>query len=84
MTLGVKPTIMATRSRILIGNNVMFGPRVTVRGGNHSFDVVGVPIIAISDEMKRSQDDLGIVIEDDVWVGGGATILAGLPWAEAR
>lgn len=78
VTLGVKPIIMATRSSILIGNNVMFGPGVTVRGGNHRFDVVGVPTIAVSDDMKRHEDDLGVVIEDDVWVGGGATILSGV------
>lgn len=78
VTLGVKPTIMATRSSILIGNNVMFGPGVTVRGGNHRFDIVGVPTVAVSDDMKRAEDDMGVVIEDDVWVGGGATILAGV------
>lgn len=78
VTLGVKPTLLATRSTIHIGNNVMFGPGVTVRGGNHRFDVVGVPINAVTEDMKRPEDDLGVVIEDDVWVGGGATILAGV------
>lgn len=78
VTLGARPTLLATRSTIRIGSNVMFGPGVTVRGGNHRFDIVGVPINAVSDEMKRPEDDLGVVIEDDVWVGGGATILAGV------
>jgi acetyltransferase-like isoleucine patch superfamily enzyme len=78
VTLGVRPTLLATRSTIRIGNNVMFGPGVTVRGGNHRFDVVGTPIRAITDEMKRPEDDPGVVIEDDVWVGGGATILGGV------
>lgn len=78
VTLGVRPTLLATRSTIRIGNNVMFGPGVTVRGGNHRFDIVGVPINAVSEDMKRPEDDLGVVIEDDVWVGGGATILAGV------
>lgn len=78
VTLGVRPTLLATRSTIRIGNNVMFGPSVTVRGGNHRFDIVGVPINAVTDDRKRPEDDLGVVIEDDVWVGGGATILAGV------
>lgn len=78
VTLGARPTLLATRSTIRIGNNVMFGPGVTVRGGNHRFDIVGVPINAVDDGMKRPEDDLGVVIEDDVWVGGGATILAGV------
>lgn len=78
VTLGARPTLLATRSTIRIGNNVMFGPGVTVRGGNHRFDIVGLPINAVTDEMKLPEDDLGVVIEDDVWVGGGATILAGV------
>lgn len=78
VTLGVRPTLLATRSTIRIGNNVMFGPGVTVRGGNHRFDIIGLPINAVTEEMKRPEDDQGVVIEDDVWVGGGATILAGV------
>lgn len=78
VNLGVGPTLLATRSTIRIGNNVMFGPGVTVRGGNHRFDIVGTPINAVTDDMKRPEDDPGVVIEDDVWVGGGATILGGV------
>jgi len=78
VNLGSRPTMLATRSTIRIGNNVVFGPSVTVRGGNHRFDIVGVPISAVTDEMKRFEDDLGVVIEDDVWVGGNATILHGV------
>lgn len=78
VTLGHRPTLLATRSTIRIGNFVMFGPEVTVRGGNHRFDIVGVPTGQVTDEMKRPDDDLGVVIEDDVWVGGRAIILHGV------
>ncbi|TFC63502.1 acyltransferase [Cryobacterium sp. TMT2-15-1] len=78
VNLGTRPTLLATRSTIRLGNNVTFGPTVTIRGGNHRFDIVGVPINAVTDSMKRPEDDLGVVIEDDVWVGGGATILHGV------
>ncbi|MDH6235811.1 acyltransferase [Cryobacterium sp. CG_9.6] len=78
VNLGVRPTLMATRSQIRIGNNVVFGPGVTVRGGNHRFDVVGEFIVNVTDAMKRDSDDRGVHIEDDVWVGGGATILHGV------
>lgn len=78
VNLGAGPTLLATRSTIRIGNHVMFGPGVTVRGGNHRFDIVGRYIDTIGDDEKRPEDDLGVVIEDDVWVGGNATILGGV------
>lgn len=78
VNLGARPTILATRSSVVIGNHVMFGPGVTIRGGNHRFDILGKYIDEVTDEMKRPVDDLGVVIGDDVWVGGGATILHGV------
>nr|WP_051973773.1 acyltransferase [Cryobacterium sp. MLB-32] len=78
VNLGVRPTLMATRAEIRIGNNVVFGPGVTVRGGNHRFDVLGEFIVNVGDTMKRESDDRGVQIDDDVWVGGGATILHGV------
>lgn len=76
--LGARPILLATRSNIVIGNKVMFGPGVTIRGGNHRFDIVGVATRDITDDMKRPGDDRDVVIEDDVWVGGGAVILHGV------
>lgn len=78
VNLGAKPTMLATRATIRIGNHVMFGPCVTIRGGNHRFDMVGRYIDSIGDDEKRDSDDPGVVIEDDVWVGGNATILGGV------
>jgi len=78
VNLGVCPLLMSTRADIHIGNNVVFGPRVTIRGGNHRFDIVGEFTINVTDAMKRDSDDRGVIIEDDVWVGGGATILHGV------
>jgi acetyltransferase-like isoleucine patch superfamily enzyme len=76
--LGYRPVLLATRSTIRIGSDVIFGPEVTIRGGNHRFDIVGLPIRAVTDEMKRPDDDLGVVIEDDVWIGTRAIILHGV------
>lgn len=78
VNLGVRPTLLATRAQIRIGNHVMFGPGVTIRGGNHRIDLVGRYLDEVDDGLKRSEDDLGVVIEDDVWVGGNATILHGV------
>ena len=34
VSLGIRPTLMATKSTIRVGNKVMFGPNVTLIGGN--------------------------------------------------
>lgn len=66
----------ATVSEIRIGNKVMFGPDVTIRGGNHNTSVVGAYMYDV--KTKRPEDDQPVVIEDDVWVGCRATILKGV------
>ena len=78
VSLGLRPILLATRSGIRIGNNVMFGPEVTIRGGNHRIDMVGRFMNTVTDSEKRPEDDPGVVIEDDVWVGTRAIILAGV------
>jgi maltose O-acetyltransferase len=78
VSLGERACLIASRSRILIGSHVMFGPEVTIRGGNHRTDVVGRLMKSIRDEEKRPEDDRGVVIEDDVWVGARAVILSGV------
>ena len=78
VTLGDGACLIATRSRITIGSHVMFGPEVVVRGGNHRFDLVGRWMKEVRDTEKRPEDDPGVVIEDDVWVGTRAIILAGV------
>lgn len=58
---------------VTMGKYVMIAPEVWVVGNDHRFDVPGVPIIFSGrPEMKKT------VIEDDVWVGNGAMILAGV------
>ncbi|MDG4758927.1 acyltransferase [Micromonospora sp. WMMD710] len=76
--LGYRPVLIAARARIRIGDNVMFGPEVTIRGGNHRIDQVGVPMIAVGKEPGDETHDRGVVIGDDVWVGTRAVILHGV------
>jgi len=54
----------------------MFGPNVTIRGGNHNTSVVGSYMFDV--KVKRPEDDQPVIIEDDVWVGCGVTILKGV------
>ncbi|WP_433538072.1 acyltransferase [Micromonospora sp. CA-249363] len=76
--LGHRPILMALRSRIRIGDNVMFGPEVTIRGGNHRIDRVGVPMVAVEKGSADGDLDRGVTIGDDVWVGTRAVILHGV------
>ena len=76
--LGSRPTLIASRSSIHIGNKVFFGPEVTIRGGNHNTTYVGKFMFDIKDTDKKPEDDLRVVIEDDVWIGTRAIILHGV------
>lgn len=69
-------TLISTGAHIYIGNNVMFGPNVSIVTGNHRTDVIGKYMIDVKE--KREVDDQDVIIEDDVWVGMGAVILKGV------
>lgn len=76
VNLGVQPIILAELSKIVIGDNVMFGPQVVLVGGGHNVGVLCKFMINVSE--KTGNEDLGVVIEDDVWVGSRAIILRGV------
>jgi len=58
---------------VRVGKYVMFGPNVSIVGGDHRFDRPGTPII-FSDLPER----LETVIGDDVWLGSRSLIMAGV------
>ena len=62
----------AARAMIEIGNDVIIGPGVSFFSENHNYKDVDTPI-RLQGETRRK-----IVIEDDVWIGANATILAGV------
>jgi acetyltransferase-like isoleucine patch superfamily enzyme len=74
--IGPEAIFSASESGILIGNKVMFGPRVMVMGGDHNISEVGEYMFDV--KIKRASNDLPICVEDDVWVGAGAIILKGV------
>lgn len=78
VNLGYRPIIVASRSKIVIGSHVMLGPEVTIRGGNHRIDIIGRNMIDVRDDEKLPENDPGVTIEDDVWIGTRAVILAGV------
>ena len=74
--IGQRAIFLAEKSLIKIGNKIMFGPDVKIMGGDHRMDVIGKFMFDVKD--KRREDDLDILIEDDVWIGTGVTILKGV------
>ena len=78
VSLGRRPTLIATRSKIIIGNHVLFSSEVEIRAGNHRTDIVDRFIDSITEAEKRPEDDRDVVIGDDVWIGVRAIILNGV------
>jgi acetyltransferase-like isoleucine patch superfamily enzyme len=60
------------RGKVEIGNYVIFGPGVSVFSENHNFQDKDIPI------MQQGASKQGVKIDDDVWIGAGATILDGV------
>jgi len=59
--------------KVELGRYVLFAPRVAIVGADHCFDQPGVPIcFSGRPTLPRT------VIEDDVWIGYGATVMAGV------
>jgi acetyltransferase-like isoleucine patch superfamily enzyme len=76
VSIGSGALFLATESKISIGNKVMFGPNVTIIGGNHNTSIVGRFMYDVHE--KRTEDDQDVIFEDDVWVGSCAVILKGV------
>ena len=76
--IGPHASFIASIAHIYIGNYVMFGPSVTIRGGNHRIDLIGKHIIEVREGDKLPENDQDVIIEDGVWVGCNAIILKGV------
>jgi acetyltransferase-like isoleucine patch superfamily enzyme len=76
VSIGNGAKFIALESGIIIGNKVLFGPNVSIRGGNHNTSVVGRFIYDVQE--KRPDDDQCVIVEDDVWVGTNVVILKGV------
>lgn len=74
--IGKGAKFSARHSNIIINSNVMFGPNVLIRGGNHNTEVIGKFMFDVKE--KRKEDDEDVIIQNDVWVGANATILKGV------
>jgi acetyltransferase-like isoleucine patch superfamily enzyme len=70
--------VYSTMAKLCIGNDVVFGPRVTIITGDHDFSVVGQKIDQVTDASKNKKCDKDVVFEGDNWVGANVTVLKGV------
>lgn len=64
------------RGKVKIGNNVIFGPGVSIFSENHNFSDLEVPI-ALQGETRK-----GVNVENGVWIGSRAVVLDGVTIGE--
>lgn len=74
--IGKGACFAASETYILIGNKVMFGPNVTIMGGDHNTTLIGKYMYDVKN--KQPENDLPVIIHDDVWIGTGVIILKGV------
>ena len=79
VSIGEGCRLSATNSRIIIKDYSVFGPGVSIHGGNHRTDIVGLTIRSVKESEKRPGiDDADVVVEEDVWIGERAIIMKGV------
>lgn len=74
--IGSGAKFAASDSCITLGNKIMFGPNVTIMGGDHNTLKVGQYMYDVKE--KLVSNDAPVIIQDDVWVGCNVTILKGV------
>jgi len=60
------------RGKVIIGDNVIFGPNVSIFSENHIFSNLEIPI------NKQGESRIGVNIESGVWIGTRSVILDGV------
>jgi len=60
------------RGNVHIGSHVIFGPNVSIFSENHNYNQLDIPI------MDQGATRKGVIIEDNVWICTGVTILDGV------
>jgi len=63
---------IGVRGEVVIGNNVIFGPRVTILSEQHNYTNIDKII------KQQGEKRYKTVIEDNVWIGAGVTIMPGV------
>lgn len=78
VSLGEGFTLLASRAKIIIGDDVMFAPGVSIVSGDHRTDILDCPMITIRNDNKLPENDQDVILEGDNWIGTKAIILKGV------
>lgn len=78
VSFGPDQRIWTTNAQVIIGDDVMFGPRVTIVSGDHRVDIPGKPMREVLPSEKLPENDQDVVIGNDCWIGANVTILKGV------
>lgn len=78
VSLGSNNLFLTSRAKVLIGDNVIYGPNVTVITGDHRIDIKGKPMAEVTNAEKLSENDQDVIFEGDNWIGANVTILKGV------
>lgn len=78
VSIGYHADFVASRSKIIIKDHVVFGPHVSIRGGDHRTDIVGRYVDTVGDGEKLPENDKDVIFEGDNWIGMNTTILKGV------
>lgn len=78
VALGSELKILNTKAKLVVGNDVMFGPNVAIVTGDYRIDIPGRTMISLTDKHKLPENDQDVVFERDNWIGTNATILKGV------
>ena len=76
--IGSHATMWAVHTRIVIGDKVVMGPGVTTMGSNHDMRLIGRFMKDLPESGSKSENDMDVVLETDIWVGTRAIILKGV------
>ena len=60
-------------AKVIMGRYSLLGPRVSIIGDNHNFDVPGTPIM-----FSGMPEPQVTIIEDDAWIGQGSIVISGV------
>ena len=75
--IGQYNRFISTKAEIIIGNKVLFGPNVSIHGGDHRYDLIGKYMIDVTQKEKLPKNDQDVIIGNDVWIGSNVVILKG-------
>ena len=74
--IGPNAYFASEHAKIKIASYVVFGPNVTIMGGDHNSSVIGRHIYEVT--KKLPENDADVVIGEGAWIGANVTILKGV------